>query len=327
MIPIQRFGRLPDGSLVESFTLKAPNGLSATLLTYGATLQSFCLPDGSDIVLGFDTLEGYLGAHPYFGAAIGRVANRIEKARFPVGGKIVPVSANENENALHSGPVGFDRVNWVGRTEGNSVVFSHTSPDGFQGYPGNLSVEFRCTLNEAGLRLDMSAKTDTPTPVSLTGHSYFNLGNGNISKHALMSPATHFFETDSQGINHGKTCRVSGSDFDLSRLSLIGSKEMDHHFTVEGKGMRPVAELVCPQGQRRLRVSSDLPGLQIYTGHNIGNIKGKNGRVYKKGAGIAFEPQFPPNAVNLPDVGDVILRPGENWAYSILYQIENLNAA
>lgn len=327
MIPIQRFGTLPDGSPVQSFTLKTLSGLSATLLTYGATLQSFCLPDGQDIVLGFDDLDGYLGPHPYFGAAIGPVANRIEKGRFPLDGETVSVATNENENALHSGPVGFDRGNWEGRVEGSSVVFRHVRPDGFQGYPGNLTVEFRYTLDEAGLRLDMSADTDAPTPVSLTAHSYFNLGGGDVAQHALFSEATHFYETDSVGLNHGNKSLTEKSEFDVSPSKKIGQTEIDHHFEVPGETMRPMATLSSPDGLRRLTILSDLPGLQIYTGHKIGRIKGKNGQSYETGAGIAFEPQFPPNAVNLPDLNDIILRPGQRWAHSLLYKIENLDAA
>lgn len=312
---------------MQSFTLKTRSGLSATLLSYGATLQSFCLPDGTDIVLGFDNFEGYLGTHPYFGAAIGRVANRIEKARFPLDGQSISVSVNENENTLHSGPVGFDRVNWEGRFEGPSVVFRHVSPDGFQGYPGNVCAEFRYTLTEDGLRLDMSAKTDAPTPISLTGHSYFNLGGGGVSEHSLTTGATHFYETDRQGINHGKTRPLKASDFKFSAPAKIGITEIDHHFDVPGAGIRPMATLQSPDGMRHLKILSDLPGLQIYTGHKLGQIKGKREELYTNGAGIAFEPQFPPNAVNLPDLGDIILKPGQNWAFSILYKIENLNAA
>lgn len=312
---------------MQSFTLKTRSGLSATLLSYGATLQSFCLPDGTDIVLGFDNFEGYLGTHPYFGAAIGRVANRIEKARFPLDGQSISVSVNENENTLHSGPVGFDRVNWEGRFEGPSVVFRHVSPDGFQGYPGNVTAELRYTLTEDRLRLDMSAKTDAPTPISLTGHSYFNLGGGGVSEHSLTTDATLFYETDRQGINHGKTRPLKASDFKFSAPAKIGITEIDHHFDVPGAGIRPMATLQSPDGMRHLKILSDLPGLQIYTGHKLGQIKGKREELYTNGAGIAFEPQFPPNAVNLPDLGDIILKPGQNWAFSILYKIENLNAA
>jgi aldose 1-epimerase len=327
MIPIQRFGTLPDGDDVESFTLKTPTGLTATLLSYGATLQSFCLPDGTDIVLGFDKLDGYLAPHPYFGAAIGRVANRIEKARFPLDGKNISVSANENENTLHSGPVGFDRVNWDGRVEGSSVVFRHISPDGFQGYPGNVTAEFRYTLEKDGLRLDMSAKTDAPTPISLTGHSYFNLSGGRVPEHGLTTEATHYFETDGQGINHGDARPIEGSELELWASAKIGSTEIDHHFVVPGTGTRPMVTLSSPDGLRRLKILSDLPGLQIYTGHNLGQIKGKRQDPYTNGAGIAFEPQFPPNTVNLPALGDIILRPGQSWAFTILYKIENLDAA
>ncbi|WP_416878955.1 aldose epimerase family protein [Litorimonas sp.] len=327
MIPIQRFGTLPDGDDVESFTLKTSTGFTATLLSYGATLQSFCLPDGTDIVLGFDNLDDYLAPHPYFGAAIGRVANRIEKARFSLDGKNISVSANENKNTLHSGPVGFDRVNWEGRVEGSSVVFRHISPDGFQGYPGNVTADFRYALEKDGLRLDMSAKTDASTPISLTGHSYFNLGGGRVPEHGLTTEATHYFETDGQGINHGNARPIEGSELELGASAKIGSTEIDHHFVVPGTGMRPMVTLSSPDGLRRLKILSDLPGLQIYTGHKLGQIKGKRKDTYTNGAGIAFEPQFPPNIVNLPALGDIILRPGQSWAFTILYKIENLDAA
>ncbi|CAM3854398.1 aldose epimerase family protein [Litorimonas haliclonae] len=327
MIPIQRFGTLPDGDHVDSFTLKTSTGLSVTLLSYGATLQSFCLPDGTDIVLGFDNLDDYLAPHPYFGAAIGRVSNRIEKARFPLDSQNISVSANENENALHSGPVGFDRVNWEGRVEGSSVVFRHISPDGFQGYPGNVTAEFRYTLEKNSLRLELLAKTDAPTPISLTGHSYFNLGGGGVSEHFLTTEATHYFETDAQGINHGNARPIEGSELELGASAKIGSTEIDHHFVVPETGIRPMVTLSSPDGLRRLKILSDLPGLQIYTGHKLGQIKGKRQDPYTNGAGIAFEPQFPPNTVNLPALGDIILEPGQSWAFTILYKIENLDAA
>ena len=173
----------------------------------------------------------------------------------------------------------------------------------------------------------MSAETDAPTPISLTGHSYFNLGGGDVSDHGLMTNTSHFFETDEQGINHGKTHEVGESEFADKSLEKICTTEIDHHFIVPGAGIRPMASLSSPDGLRRLNVHSDLPGLQIYTGHKIGRIKGKKGQIYTNGAGIAFEPQFPPNAVNLPDLGDIILRPGQSWAFTILYKVENLNAA
>jgi aldose 1-epimerase len=324
MITIQRFGTLPNGEAVQAYRLRSASGISATLLSYGATLQSLCLPNGRDIVLGFDNLEPYLGEHPYFGAAIGRVANRIEKGQFDIDGRRFNVTQNENGNSLHSGPIGFDRVNWEGDIEGNAVIFRHVSADGHQGFPGTVRSEFRYVLDDEGLRIDMRAETDKPTPINLTAHSYFNLGGETICDHALSFKASHYYETDGTGINHGKALPVTKSPFDFLASQKISKAEIDNHFIVPETGMRKMATLFSPDSLTRLKVLSDQAGLQIYTAFNMADIKGKGGALYSKFAGIAFEPQSPPNALNLPNLPSIILRPGEVWAKSILYKIESL---
>ncbi len=326
MITIQSFGTLPNGEDVQAFTLRSPKGLSVTLLSYGATLQSFCLPDGRDIVLGFDDLDGYLGDHPYFGAAIGRVANRIENGRFQIDSTPYQVTQNEGTHSLHSGPNGFDRVNWDGQIEGGAVIFRHHSPDGHQGFPGTVKTEFRYALDDEGLRIDMRAKTDAPTPINLTAHSYFNLGDAVTCNHALSLKASHFYKTDEDGINHGQLCAIENSDFDFLASKKISETEIDHHFSVAGSGMRAMATLFSPDSLTRLRILSDQAGLQIYTAANMGSLTGKKGRAYGPFSGIAFEPQSPPNSVNLPNLPNIILHPEDIWAKSIIYKVETLSS-
>jgi aldose 1-epimerase len=325
MIAIQRFGTLPHGGSVNAYTLRAPNGLSATVLNYGATLQSFRLPNGTDIVLGFDSLEEYLRPHPYFGAVIGRVSNRIGGAHFNIGEKSFRLSENEGENTLHSGPIGFDRVNWDAHIEGDTLCLTHKSPEGHQGYPGEVTAKVRYSLDDEGLRLEMSAQTTKDTPISLTGHSYFNLGDSTVCRHALSFEANYFFQTREDGVNKGKKQPLTDHPFDFRASKTINQSAMDHHFNIPGTGMRKMARLFSPDNAHRLTVLSDLPGLQIYTGYNMKACQGKDGQSYGAFAGIAFEPQFPPNAVNLPHLPSVIVSPDQSWSHTILYRIDSLS--
>ncbi len=326
MITIQKFGTLADGKDVRIFTLNAPNGLSVSLLNYGATLQSFRLPSGQDIVLGFEGLEPYLGEHPYFGAAIGRVSNRIARAKFSVDSQTYKVNANEKNNALHSGPNGFERQLWnysIQEKE-NSVSFHHNSPSGHQGYPGLLSVTFTYHLSDKGLRLDMRATTDAATPVSLTNHSYFNLSGSIIDDHALSIDSDSFYQTDHNNINMGQCVNVANGNLDFSSARKIMTTAMDNHFIVNGTTLREMIKLYSPDGTIALKLSSDLPGVQVYTGDGIDPQTGKSEAFYTKRSGIAFEPQYPPNAVNLPQLPNVILRPQDIWQHSILYEVSFL---
>jgi len=324
MITIQNFGTLPNGEDVDAYTLRSPNGMHATFLSFGATLQSFCLPNGQDIVLGFDSLTPYLSDHGYMGAAIGRVSNRIKNSAFQIDRKRFRVAANENGHALHSGPKGFDRVNWQAKIEGQALIFRHVSPQGHQGYPGNLVSEFRYVLDDQGLRLDMRATTDAPTPISLTAHPYFNLGGPDIKNHALSCRAHSFYAVDIYGIPTGEQA-VENTDFDFKASRKIDDTEIDHHFIVSGTRLREMAQLFSANGDIRLRVLSDLPGLQIYTAHKMTDLLGKGGKAYGPFAGIAVEPQFPPNSINGLSADAVILRPKQVWTKSIIYNVECLN--
>lgn len=324
MITIQKFGELPSGEDIHAYTLRSPNGMRARFLNYGATLQSFCLPNGQDIVLGFDDLAPYLENHGYMGAAIGRVSNRIENAAFKIDGKTYQVCANENRQVLHSGPDGFDRINWQAEIEGQALIFRHVSPQGHQGYPGRLTCEFRYVLDDQGLRLDMHATTNAPTPVSLTAHHYFNLGGSNIKNHALSLRAQEVYPVNQDGIPTAKQA-IENTHFDFKASRKVGETEIDNHFTTAGTRLKQMATLFSPDGDIRLRVLSDLPGLQIYTAHKIEQMRGKKDRVYGPFAGITFEPQYPPNCINGPNSEDVILRPGKVWAKSILYNVETLS--
>lgn len=322
MITIEKFGELPDGQIINAYRLHAPNKMTAAILNYGATLQSLCLPNGQDIVLGFDSLNDYLSPHPYFGTAIGRVANRIYGGRFIIDGQSFQVDTNEGPNTLHSGPGGFDRKVWDVELGQSSISLKHVSPHNDQGYPGELQTIFRYALDNEGLRLDMIADSSAPTPVNLTGHSYFNLGDATINDHALSLNAESFCIVDAAGINHGETRELKSSSFDFMASRKISETQIDHHFNLAGTHLRKMATLFSPKGERRLTILSDLPGFQVYTGDFIGKHTGKGGNVYQDRSGIAFEPQYPPNAINLQTVPETILRPGETWEHSILYKIE-----
>lgn len=327
MITIQKFGTLPNGESVEAYTLRAPNGGRATLLSYGARLQSLCLPDGQDIVLGFDDLPSYITDEAYIGAAIGRVSNRIQNANFTIDGHHYDIGRNEGRHALHGGPNGFDRVNWKVEIEGDSLIFRHNSAHDHQGYPGAVKCEFRYALDDNGLRLDMRAVTDKATPISLTAHSYFNLGETDIRNHALSIKAQSYLKTDSDGIPISQHT-IENSPFDFKASRKVEATEIDHHFNVAGTGMRKMADLFSPQGNIRLTILSDLPGLQIYTASQMQSLTGKSRQAYGPFSGIAFEPQFPPNAINSDDNSKdkeaVILRPNKVWTHSIIYKIESL---
>lgn len=338
------WGRARNGAKVMLYTLSAPGGAVAKLMSYGAGLVELRAPDRrgalTDIALGFDTLEPYLGEHPYFGVTAGRVANRIAGAQFSLDGAEHRLSANDGPNHLHGGRRGFDKVVWeaealgAGRAEA-AVQFKYKSPDGEEGYPGNLEVTVRYALTaRSELRIDYKATTDRATPVNLTNHTYWNLaGSGDILGHLLQINAERYVVTDKALIPTGAIAPVEGTPFDFRAPQPIGARiphitrapaGYDDCFVITKSGgatsLYLCARLEEPASGRVLEVRSTEPGLQVYTGNFLdGSLTGKGGAVYAKYAGLCLETQHFPDSIHHPHFPNTILRPGEELASTTVY--------
>ncbi len=325
------FGHLPDGSAVEIFTLTNDGGLKARLMTYGAILVSLEIPDRDgrpgDVVLGYDTLGGYVGNNPYFGAIVGRYGNRIAKGLFTLDGAVYKLAANNGENHLHGGVRGFDKVVWSGEPVKEAgavgVKFIYLSKDGEEGYPGNLAcaVTYRLTnVNE--LTISYEATTDKATPVNLTHHSYWNLagqGNGDILRHELRLNADRYTPVDKGLIPTGELAPVKGTPMDFTTPTAIGARiaqvegGYDHNYGLNrtGEGLSAAARLHDPQSGRTMEISTTEPGIQFYSGNFLdGTITGKSGKIYQKHYGLCLETQHFPDSPNQPNFPSTILKPG-----------------
>ena len=328
------FGTLPDGRGVEVYTLVNKNGLKARLTDYGATLVELTAPDRDgrfgDIVLGFDSLEGYLKSSPYFGCIVGRYGNRIAKGRFTLDGVEYELATNNGANHLHGGIVGFDKVLWtaepISTAGARGVKFGYLSPDGEEGYPGNLRVAVTYLLtDENELSIRYEAETDRATPVNLTHHSYFNLagqGNGDILGHELTLFAPSYTPVDNGLIPTGEIAPVAGTPFDFGKPAAIGARiaqvpgGYDHNFVLAGGGGKLVraATVYEPAMGRVMEISTTEPGIQFYAGNFLdGTISGKGGKVYDKHYGFCLETQHFPDSPNQPGFPSTILRPGSKY--------------
>jgi len=336
------FGALPDGQVVEAFTLVNAHGILLRAITYGGIIVSLETParDGSraDIVLGFDSLAGYLPNSSYFGAIIGRVANRIARGRFTLDGTTYQLATNNGTNHLHGGVRGFDQVVWRGTPfrsdDGVGVVLAHTSPDGDEGYPGTLQTRVTYTLTVRNeLVVDYAATSDRATPVNLTQHSYFNLageGSRDILDHLLAVDADAYTPVDATLIPTGERAPVAGTPFDFRTATAIGARinrddpqlrhggGYDHNFVLNraGKdgGLAHAARLVEPASGRTLDISTTEPGLQVYSGNGLdGSLMGKAGHAYRHRCGLALETQHFPDSPNQPGFPSTILRPGQEY--------------
>ncbi len=343
------FGHLADGAPVEAITLVNRQGMSATILSYGATLQSLIVPDRegvmADVALGYASLAEYLGQTQYFGSSVGRVANRIAGGRFVLDGAAYAVPCNNGANALHGGPEGFDKALWevveVRSVPEPMVRFRHVSPHGDGGFPGELTVTATYTLSDAGaLTIDYAATTDRPTIVNMTNHAYWNLaGEGadsGVMDHVLMIPAEHFLPTDAGAIPTGEISPVEATPFDFRQPTAIGVRVgdtahaqirigsgYDHNWVVaraRSETPRLVAQLVHPASGRTLDVRSTEPGVQFYSGNFLdGSSTGKSGKCYRAGDGIALEPQMFPDTPNRPEFGSIRLAPDEAYRHRIVF--------
>lgn len=335
------WGTTKDGTAVEQYTLTNAAGMQAKIITYGGIVTHLLAPDRDgklgDVVLGFDDLDGYLKGHPYFGALIGRVGNRIAKGKFTLDGKEYTLAVNNGPNALHGGLKGFDKKVWRARPaeDGNALHLTYESPDGEEGYPGNLSVSVTYTLTPANeLRINYTATTDKATPVNLTNHSYFNLRGpaaGDILGHELMLAADQYTPVDDTLIPTGEIKPVRGTPMDFTTPTAIGSRidqlkgdpgGYDHNYVLRG-GKPPAlaARVYEPKSGRLMEMFTTEPGVQFYTGNFLdGSIKGKGGVVYRKHQGFCLEAQHFPDAVHHPNFPSIILRPGQTYKQTTIYK-------
>ena len=337
-----RFGVLPTGESVRAFTLTNAHGLELRAIEYGGIIVSLRTPDrtGSlaDIVLGFNGLQDYLAGSPYFGAIVGRYANRIANGQFTLDGKTYELAVNNGPNALHGGLKAFDKAVWRGEVGSNesgvAVTFRHTSPDGDEGYPGTLRVTVTYTLTDRNeLIVEYEAATDKPTPINLTQHSYFNLageGTGDVLAHVLTIDADRFVPVDSTLIPTGELAPVAGTPFDFRTPTAIGARidalhpqlergrGYDHTYVLtrgsNDTGLVQAARVVEPQSGRTLEVATTEPGVQFYTGNFLdGTLTGKSGHAYRQRYGFCLETHHFPDSPNKPQFPSTILRPGETF--------------
>jgi len=333
------FGTMPDGTAVDLFTFDNTNGSRLAVTNYGGIITSLLVRDRAgnlgDVVLGFDSLTGYLERSPYFGAIVGRYANRISEGRFALDGATYRLERNDGPHHLHGGIRGFDKAVWAAEpfenARGRGLVLRHVSPDGDEGYLGTLTAEVRYLFTDADeLVVEYEATTDAPTPVNLTQHSYFNLaGGGDILGHELMLAADAFTPVDSTLIPTGEFAPVAGTPFDFRVLTPIGARigardrqleyagGYDHTFVLRGgpgAALRQAAQVVEPSTGRTLDVSTTEPGLHFYSGNFLdGTVTGKGGRVYHHRTGFSLETQHYPDSPNQPQFPSTILRPGERY--------------
>jgi aldose 1-epimerase len=345
--PIKKshFGKTPDGTPVEIYTLRNEQGMEARIMTYGGIVVSLKVPDKNgkfgDVVLGYDHLDGYLTNSPYFGALIGRYGNRIAKGKFSLDGQDYTLATNNPPNALHGGVKGFDKVVWKARPVetfyGPALELTYLSKDGEEGYPGNLSVTATYTLTEENaLRLDFTATTDKDTLCNLTHHSYFNLrGSGDILDHVVQINATKFTPVDATLIPTGELKAVEGTPFDFRKPTPIGAhinaddpqikfgNGYDHNFVMDKfpHEFGLAATIYEPTSGRLMEVYTTEPGIQFYSGNFLDNtIKGKGGWVYQRRDGFCFEPEGFPDSPNHPDFPSTELKPGDIYKNTIIYK-------
>lgn len=352
----ERFGTLANGDAVESVTMTNNQGMSVRLIGYGASIQSVIVPDAAgnfaDVTLGYATLDEYVRAPQYFGATVGRVANRVAHSRFTLGGRQYNVLANDGPHALHGGPAGFDKKNWAllaCDTDALTATFAMTSPDGDQGYPGTLRLLAAYQLGEDNsLSVHYRAATDALTCINLSNHAYWNLsGEGaahDAMDHILTIAAEQFLPVDDRLIPTGERRSVAGTAFDFRQAAPIGARlrevadaqlrhgrGYDHNWIICDAPIEDpkfVARLEDLCSGRIMTLWSNQPGLQFYSGNFFdGSTAGKAGKSYRMGDAIALEPQCFPNAPNSDSFHSVALAPGETYSNIIVWRFETSAAS
>ncbi len=330
----QPIGKTPDGIQVDEYTLTNAGGMRVKIMTYGATLTAVEVPDRDGkpgvVTLSLDSLDGYLAGHPYFGSVVGRYANRIAKGKFTLDGTRYTLAANNGENHLHGGVNGFDKAVWkaeaVMADDSLSVTFSHTSPDGDEGYPGELKATATYTLtNDNQLKMEYTAATDKPTHVNLTNHAYWNLagaGSGDVLGHELMLNADRYLPVDEGLIPLGELAPVKGTPMDFTRPRSIGSRiaqvegGYDHCYVLnKGKAgeLSLAARVVEPKSGRVMEIHTTQPGIQLYTGNFLDGSLTVAGKPCNKHYAFCLETEHFPDSPNRPEYPSTILRPGETY--------------
>ena len=343
----QPFGQLPDGHHVSLYTLTNDSGMQVKITDYGATVTSILVRDRSgklgDVVLGFNNIRGYLGNDPYFGAIIGRYANRIAKGRFTLDGKTYKLFINNGPNSLHGGKVGFDKVVWRSEPSAGStsakLTFRYLSADGEEGYPGALSIRVTYTLtDDNAIRVDYRATSTKDTVANFTNHSYFNLagaGEGTVLDHVVTLYADGYTPVDKTLIPTGKIAPVAGTPLDFTSPHAIGERihvdnqqlkfagGYDHNWVLRPHDhqIARAAQVYCPRSGRVLTVFTTQPGIQMYTGNFLdGTITGKGGKIYLHNGAVAFETQHFPDSPNHPNFPSTELKPGQVLRETTIYK-------
>jgi aldose 1-epimerase len=354
-ISTRTFGVLADSREIKAVSLDNGQGLKLTVITLGAAVQSLSTPDRSgreaDIVLGYDHLQGYLKKSAFFGATVGRVANRIAAGRFTLNGRTYQVPLNDGPNALHGGTRGFDKVVWtIASLRGGkrpAVTLRYVSPDGDMGFPGTLTATVSYALDQQNqLHVDYAATTDAPTIVNLSNHTYWNLGGEGSPAGALNEvltiPADAVTPTDANAIPTGQVELVDGTPFDFRRPTQIGlrvregrniqiryGRGYDHNWVVSRtrpKGLQLMARLMDPFSGRVMEIRANQPGLQFYSGNFLdGTIVGKRGHIYREGDAVVLEPQAFPDTPNHPSFGSIRLDPGQRYENHIVYRFTSVS--
>ncbi len=344
MIESEIFGVLPDGQTVRRHTLRNARGMVVRFIDYGGAVTEILAPDRdgvfADVVLGMSTIKDYAAKSPYFGALVGRYANRIAKGKFSLDGKTYHLPINDGENSLHGGTDNFSHKLWnVERRDEHAAVLRLVSPDGDNGYPGRLTVEITYTLDEYNtFRINYHASTDSPTVLNLTNHSYFNLagnGSGSALDQYVTINADHFTPADAQQIPTGEIAPVAGTPFDFRKLTRIGERirqasaqlahagGYDHNFVLnqDDGGMHLAAAAYDPASGRTLAIETDQPAVQFYTGNKLdGTLTGSANTLYRQGDGYAFETQHFPDSPNHPQFPSTVLRPGKVFTTTTIWR-------
>lgn len=341
-IQISDFGRLKSGKRAHLYTMTNDEGMSAAVTDYGASLVKLLVPDKNeeltDVVLGYDNAAGYEKGEESIGATVGRNANRIAKASLVIDGKEYKLDKNDNGNNLHSGKDYYHKRLWtVEEYTDDSVTFLLHSPDGDQGYPGSIDMRVTYELDDNNdLRIIYDAAPDAATVINMTNHSYFNLDghdSGNILRHVVSVDADYYTEADAESIPTGELIQVKGTPMDFREGRVIGKDinadyeairlghGYDHNWVLKNDGkFEKVAKVVSAKSGIVMEVSTDLPGMQIYTGNFLNNENGKDGAVYTKHAGVCFETQYFPDAVHHDQFAAPIFREGESYYSETSYR-------
>jgi aldose 1-epimerase len=338
------FGRTAAGDEVALYTITNAAGAEVAITPWGARIVAIRVPDRegkmADVVLGFDHLDGYLADNPYFGAVVGRYANRIGNGQFTLDGREYVLSRNSRGNQLHGGDVGFDKKLWraseINDRSGRGIRLKYMSPDGEEGYPGNLDIAVTYTLSPTNeLRIDYQATTDRPTVINLTNHSYFNLaGKGDILGHVLWLKAHRFTPVDAGLIPTGEIRSVRNTPFDFTVAHAIGERinegdeqlrfgnGYDHNYVLDGPpgNLRLAARITEPASGRVMEVLTTEPGLQLYSGNFLGSIAGKGGEVYARRSAFCVETEHFPDSPNKANFPSTVLRPGQRYHAITVYR-------